>query len=270
MLSFPNCKINLGLYITGKREDGFHDLETVFLPINLTDILEIIPSTSLKFTTSGFAINTDDNLCLKAYHLLKRDFPRLPPIKMHLHKAILMGAGLGGGSADAAFTLQMLNEKFQLQVPSQKLSAYALLLGSDCPFFLINKPSFASGRGEILEPVFIDLATYKILIVNPGIHINTGWAFSKITPRQPLASIKKIVQQPVDTWKNDLQNDFEAPVFAEYPEIRKLKEALYASGALYAAMSGSGSSVFGIYPREHHIAYTPHSSYFCKTLPLAR
>lgn len=269
MLSFPNCKINLGLHITGKREDGFHDLETIFFPIPLTDILEIIPSTSLEFTTSGFAINTDENLCLKAYHLLKKDFPRLPPIKMHLHKAIPMGAGLGGGSADAAFTLQMLIEKFQLQVPQAKLPAYALNLGSDCPFFLINSPSLATGRGEILEDVFIDLSAYKIMIVNPGIHINTGWAFSKVTPRQPLVSIKKIVQQPVDTWKTDLQNDFEVPVFTEYPEIRKLKEELYAAGALYAAMSGSGSSVFGIYLLEHHVEYTPHSSYFHKTLPLA-
>src|SRR5437870_5039629 len=151
MIAFPNCKINLGLNITNKREDGFHDLETIFFPIPLTDVLEIIPSDSFELITSGLAINTDDNLCIKAYNFLKQDLPGLPAIKMHLHKAIPMGAGLGGGSSDAAFTLHLLNEKFQLKLSSEKLLEYSLQLGSDCPFFLINKSSFGTGRGEILE-----------------------------------------------------------------------------------------------------------------------
>lgn len=267
MILFPNCKINLGLNITNKREDGYHNLETVFLPIPFTDVLEILPSDSFEFTATGLLINTDDNLCSKAYNLLKQDFPNLPLVKMHLHKAIPLGAGLGGGSSDASFTLRLLNEKFNLNINTEKLIGYALQLGSDCPFFIINKPCIATGRGEILQPINIDLSNYKILIVNPGIHIDTKWAFSKITPKQPSVSIKEIVSQPIETWKEQLQNDFEVPVFAEYPGIAKIKTNLYRQGAVYASLSGSGSTVYGIFKKDDNIA-SNFTDYLYKILAL--
>lgn len=255
MVSFPNCKINLGLNIIRKREDGYHDLETFFFPLRFTDALEVIAvekanaDNAIEFSSSGLIVdgNTDNNLCVKAYRLLKKDFPSLPAIKMHLHKAIPMGAGLGGGSADAAFTLMLLNNKFILKLSTTQLINYALQLGSDCPFFILNKPCFATGRGEVLEEIELDLSKYKLAIVNPGIHINTGWAFGQILPAQPAISIKKIIQQPVSTWKNQLTNDFEKPVLAEYPQLKALKEMLYNAGAVYAAMSGSGSTFYGIF-----------------------
>lgn len=270
MLLFPNCKINLGLHILNKREDGFHNLETVFYPIALKDALEIIPSpgSSITFTGSGLIVDgkEDDNICLKAYHLLKRDFPQLPFIKMHLHKAIPMGAGLGGGSADGAFTLQLLNTKFNLALSVQQLIDYALQLGSDCPFFIINKPCYATGRGELLEGIDISLAGYKIVIINPGIHVNTGWAFSQITPAEPHKKLKEIIAQSVTTWKAELINDFEAPVFEKYPEIKNIKEALYNKGAVYAAMSGSGSSVYGIFETEIDLSSFADKNYFVKII----
>lgn len=268
MIVFPNCKINLGLHITKKREDGFHDLETVFLPIPITDVLEIIAADKSGFTVTGLPVNTNDNLCLKAYDLLKKDFPQLPEIKMHLHKAIPMGAGLGGGSSDAAFTLQLLNNKFQLGLSIEPILKYALQLGSDCPFFIINKTCFATARGEILEAVNINFNDHKLLLIHPGIHIDTKWAFSMITPKQPEVSIKKIIAQPLETWKNKLTNDFEVSVFEKYPEIKKVKDDLYANGALYASMSGSGSTVFGIFNKEHFINYNNWSNYFYKTIDL--
>lgn len=254
MIVFPNCKINLGLHILNKREDGFHNLETVFYPLPLKDALETIPASDseTEFTGTGLAVdgNPADNLCVKAYHLLKKDFPQLPAIKIHLHKAIPMGAGLGGGSADAAFMLKMLNEKFKLHLTTSILIDYALQLGSDCPFFIINKLCFATGRGEKLEEINLDLSAYKIVLINPGIHINTGWAFSNISPALPEKSLKEIIQQPIHTWKEELKNDFETPVFAAHPAIKEIKEALYAQGAVYAAMSGSGSTVFGIFQQD--------------------
>ncbi|HEY8690297.1 MAG TPA: 4-(cytidine 5'-diphospho)-2-C-methyl-D-erythritol kinase [Chitinophagaceae bacterium] len=266
MISFPNCKINLGLNIIRKREDGFHDLETIFLPIPFTDILEIISSDKTEFTITGLPVNADDNLCIKAYNLLKQDFPDLTAIKIHLHKVIPMGAGLGGGSSDAAFTLQLLNEIFKLNLKTEQLINYGLQLGSDCPFFILNKPCFATGRGEILQKINIDLTNYKILLVNPGIHIDTKWAFSKIVPRERKISVKEIVKQPIETWKEELQNDFEVPVFAEYPEIEKIKSNLYDLGAIYASLSGSGSSVYGIFSKEKNIQYTQNDKYFYKLI----
>lgn len=268
MISFPNCKINLGLHITAKREDGFHDLETVFFPVPFTDILEIIPSDSFEFITSGLSINTNDNLCTRAYDLLKKGFPQLPAIKMHLHKVIPMGAGLGGGSSDAAFVLQMLNEKFQMQLSDKQLQGYALHLGSDCPFFLNNKPCFAAGRGEILQQLNVDLLDYKILIVNPGIHISTQWAFSSIIPAKPAESLQHIIAQPIETWKDQLCNDFEVPVFEIHPAVKKIKEELYQNGALYAAMSGSGSSVFGIFKKDQNIQFQQKPHYFYEEILL--
>lgn len=266
MISFPNCKINLGLHITNKRDDGYHDLETIFFPIPFTDVLEIITSDTFAFTVTGLPINTDDNLCIKAYNLLKQNFPHLPAVKMHLHKVIPLGAGLGGGSSDAAFTLQLLNNKFNLKLKTGQLLDYALRLGSDCPFFVINKPCFAISRGEILQPVNIDLSMYKLIIVNPGIHIDTKWAFSKITPRQPVNSIKEIIVQPIETWKEQLQNDFEIAVFAEYPQIKKIKEELYNNSATYASLSGSGSTVYGIFSKDKYIQLEQDDTYFYKVI----
>ncbi|CAN5737409.1 4-(cytidine 5'-diphospho)-2-C-methyl-D-erythritol kinase [soil metagenome] len=275
MVSFPNCKINLGLNIIRKRADGYHDLETVFYPIPIPDALEIIAAekgiakTDIEFSSSGLHIDgdTENNLCIKAYRLLKKDFPQIPAIKMHLHKAIPMGAGLGGGSADAAYTLMLLNNKFNLNFSTTQLINYALQLGSDCPFFIINKPCFATGRGEVLEEINLDLSKYKLVIVNPGIHINTHWAFSHIKPQQPHISIKEVIQQPIQGWKEKLLNDFEAPVLSHYPELKELKEKLYQSGALYAAMSGSGSTFYGIFEKSAVLnAEDFHQGYFVKVI----
>ena len=272
MLRFPNCKINLGLHILGKRADGFHNLETVFYPILFKDALELIPaknnSTEIAFTGTGLAVDGEiaDNLCVKAYHLLKKDFPDLPVVKIHLHKTLPMGAGLGGGSADASFMLKLLNDKFKLNLSTPQLLNYALQLGSDCPFFIINKPCFATGRGEVLEEIKINLAAYKIILINPGIHVNTGWAFSNITPALPKKSIKEIVQQPVETWKTALKNDFEAPVFAAHPAVKAIKEDLYNQGAIYAAMSGSGSTLFGIFNQDVDTDSLKNGDYFIKII----
>lgn len=255
MVLFPNCKINLGLHITRKREDGYHDLETIFYPIGIKDVLEIIhaphPVQDVNFSSSGLAIqgNPSDNLCIKAYQLLKKGYPQLPAIQMHLHKQIPMGAGLGGGSADGAFTLKLLNQLFHLEISEEQLIQYALDLGSDCPFFIINQACFGKGRGELLERISLDLSQYQFLIVNPGIHIGTGWAFSQINPKPVEQSLVSLINQPIATWKNSLSNDFEAPVMAHYPEIAQIKNDLYQAGALYASMSGSGSTLFGIFEK---------------------
>ncbi len=263
MVTFPNCKINLGLHITGKRPDGFHELETVFYPVPLKDILEVVSSTTLQFQSTGIDIpgNPASNLCLKAYHLLKEDFPQLPPVQMHLHKIIPMGAGLGGGSADGAFALQLLNDKYFLGLSPTQLMKYALQLGSDCPFFILNQPCYATGRGEDLTPIKLDLSGYRFVIVHPGIHINTKWAFEQIQPGLPSRSIKEIIQLPIQDWKYYLSNDFESPIKQNYPAIEAIKLALYKDGAIYASMSGSGSTVFGIYPTNANIQLNKQLNY---------
>lgn len=263
MVTFPNCKINLGLHITGKRPDGFHELETVFYPVPLKDILEVVSSTTLQFQSTGIDIpgNPASNLCLKAYHLLKEDFPQLPPVQMHLHKIIPMGAGLGGGSADGAFALQLLNDKYFLGLSPTQLMKYALQLGSDCPFFILNQPCYATGRGEDLTPIKLDLTGYRFVIVHPGIHINTKWAFEQIQPGLPARSIKEIIQLPIQDWKYYLSNDFESPIKQNYPAIEAIKLALYKDGAIYASMSGSGSTVFGIYPTNANIQLNKQLNY---------
>lgn len=273
MVVFPNCKINLGLNILRKRDDGFHDLETFFYPIILQDALEMIRDTDNNtgpvFTSSGLDIDgpPEHNLCLKAWHLLKNDFPDLPPVKIHLHKVIPMGAGLGGGSADASLMLLLLNNQFKLELTGKQLQDYAARLGSDCPFFIYNRPCLAGGRGEILEPVALDLSAYHIKLINPGIHIPTAWAFSQLNPSIPQHTIREIIQQPIGTWKETLTNDFETPVFAAHPQIKEIKERLYQEGAVYAAMSGSGSTVFGIFEKEVPVIdFDP--SCFVKTLRL--
>lgn len=265
MLLFPNCKINLGLNVLQKRENGYHDIETVFYPVPITDVLEIISSSENKTQFYNTGIKTgeyENNLCLKAYHLLKNDFPQLPEIKMHLHKVIPIGAGLGGGSADAVFTLLLLNKKYNLSISEQQLFVYALQLGSDCPFFLLNKPCFALGRGEKLEPVNFSLSGYKLLIVNPGIHITTIEIFKKVIPASPSKKIKKIIQQPLPTWKNELVNDFEKIVFRTHPQVREIKDGMYLHGAVYSAMTGTGSTVFGIFDADQIVSYLPEKNYF--------
>ncbi len=249
MIAFPNCKINLGLNISNKRSDGYHNLETCFYPLPLKDALEFIRSEELQFTTSGLEIkgNATDNICLKAYLLLKNDFPQLPALHIHLHKAIPMGAGLGGGSADGAFMLLMLNQHFNLQLPTEKLLEYALKLGSDCPFFILNKPCLGNSRGEVLQPVELNLSSYQFVVVNPGIHVSTAEAFGALTPEIPKKRVNEIIQQPIETWKTELVNDFEIPVFKQHPLLATIKQQLYSSGAVYASMSGSGSTVFGIF-----------------------
>lgn len=260
MVVFPNCKINIGLNILDKRPDGFHNLETVFVPVPLKDSLEIVRSNENKadvvFSQSGLQVegSSDDNLCIKAYRLLKKDFPELPPVLMHLHKAIPMGAGLGGGSADAAFTLQLLNTKFDLHLSTTQLIDYSLALGSDCPFFIINAPCFATGRGENLQPVELSLAGYCLVLINPGIHINTGWAFAQLK-NEPVGNrvskqLNSSITQPIQNWRHIISNDFENPVFAAHPVLKEIKEMLYSKGALYAAMSGSGSTLYGLFDKE--------------------
>jgi 4-diphosphocytidyl-2-C-methyl-D-erythritol kinase len=270
VIAFPNCKINLGLRILRKRNDGYHDLETVFYPLPFYDVLEIIKSHSeeTSFGSSGLNIKTDknNNLCIKAYELLKKDHPGLPFVQVYLHKTIPSGAGLGGGSADAAFTLSVLNTKFFLNLSIDQLINYALQLGSDCPFFIINKPCFAKGRGEILEPVKVDLSSYHFFIINPGIHVSTATAFADITPSIPAKPINKIIQQPVETWRDELINDFEKTVFNGYKEIKLIKEELYNKGALYASLSGSGSTVYGLFKKNVTPRFSFPETYFIKQL----
>lgn len=273
MISFPNCKINLGLHILRKRSDGYHELETVFYPIGLTDVLEVIQNrngkTSVHLSTSGVPVEgrPTNNLCVRAYRLLQKDFPFLPPMLIHLHKVIPAGAGLGGGSANASFSLQMINEIAGLGLNQHQLLYYAAQLGSDCPFFIINKPCYATGRGEILEEFELDLSAYTIILVNPGIHVDTGVAFTGIVPAPPEYSIKEILQQPVSQWKYKLQNDFEKTVFKRYREIVDIKDSLYQQGAVYASMSGSGSTVYGIFEKETIPQLTFPKEYFVKILP---
>ena len=274
MIVFPNCKINLGLNILRKRSDGYHDLETIFYPLPFTDVLEIIECKQLErgapipFTASGLTIHGDpaSNICVKAYRLLKKKFPALPFVQMHLHKIIPSGAGLGGGSADGAFALQLLNNKFGLTLSLQQLISYAAELGSDCPFFIINKPCFASGTGELLEEIVLDLSAYKLVIVNPGIHIDTGRAFLEMIPALPKTSVTEIIRRPVERWKDELTNDFEKPIFQKYREIADIKDELYRNGAVYASMSGSGSTVYGLFPKEQSLQLSFPASYFIKEL----
>ena len=258
MLSYPNAKINIGLNVLEKRPDGFHNLETVFYPVPDSDILEITESSFLKMHRYGIEYPGDpeDNLCMKAYGLLKEDFG-IPPVEIHLYKRLPVGAGLGGGSSDAAFTLKMLNEMFGLELTREQLMDYAGRLGSDCPFFIYNKPMLGRGRGEILTPVPENiLEGYEIRLVFPPYFISTKQAYGGVTPRNvrkergeqinetPLSSL---VRRPVEEWKDLIGNDFEKHIFAAMPELGSLKEELYGQGAAYASMSGSGSALFGIF-----------------------
>jgi 4-diphosphocytidyl-2-C-methyl-D-erythritol kinase len=253
MIVFPNAKINLGLRILRKRPDGFHDLESAFLPVGLTDMLEIVPAAgnnpgkSDRLTLTGIPLEAmDNNLCIRAFRLL-RERHGIPDVNLHLHKRIPTGAGLGGGSSDAAFTLRALDEMFGLNLDVPVLMEYASMIGSDCPFFIVNEPSLATGRGEHLEPLPLDLFGYTIILVLPGITIDTALAYKMISPGEKDQPVKEVLRLAPEEWSGRLVNHFEVSVFQKYPEIDGLKQALYGAGAVYASMSGSGSAVFGLF-----------------------
>lgn len=258
MITFPCCKINLGLNIVSKRPDGFHDIETVFYPVPLCDALEIkkmdekFPSETacdLKVTGNSVECDERDNLVVKAYELLAKDY-ELPRIHIHLYKNIPSQAGLGGGSADAAYMIRLLDERFRLNMGNAEMERYAAKLGADCAFFITSATAYATGKGEILEPADNEtgnLNGYYITIVKPNIAVSTAEAYAGITPRKPEKSCRDIVRQPIDTWREELSNDFENVVFAKHPELLDIKQRLYDNGALYAQMSGSGSAIYGIF-----------------------
>ena len=259
MISFPNAKINIGLNITEKRPDGFHNIQSAFYPVALCDALELLENTTkettpVTMTFSGIDIPGDvnDNLCVKAYHLIAKDYP-LPKIKVHLHKHIPIGAGLGGGSADAAFFIRLLNDKFELGLAWGEMHNYARQLGSDCSFFITNKPAFVEGKGDEYEFLSLSLKGYFIALVYPNIHINTAKAYSGVKPKAPLRSLEDDLKLPVEQWQKYVHNDFEDSVFVQFPELKKMKEQLYAAGAVYAAMSGSGSTVYGIFKKTTNL-----------------
>ena len=258
MILFPNCKINLGLHVVQKRSDGYHDLQTVFYPVPFRDILEIIPSQSFSFQYTGLAIPGDasSNLCVKAYELMKQRFPELPPVQILLHKIIPMGGGLGGGSSNGSFTLIGLNKLFNLQLSQEELLDMSLQLGSDCPFFIINEPAYATGRGEQMQTLNINLKGYYLVLILPGLHVSTAQAFSGITPKQPAKDLQPIISKAPETWKGELVNDFEVSVFTQYPQIEKIKNWLYDQGAVYASMTGTGSTVYGIFSQKPDLKQT--------------
>ncbi|QCR23271.1 4-(cytidine 5'-diphospho)-2-C-methyl-D-erythritol kinase [Pontibacter sp. SGAir0037] len=248
MLDFPNAKLNIGLFITEKRADGFHNLESCFYPVKWCDALEILPAEEEQFSMSGLPVpgNPDTNLCLKAYKLLQEKY-NLPAVHIHLHKIIPMGAGLGGGSSDAAFTLKQLDKLFSLNLKVEELQDYARRLGSDCAFFVRNQPVLAIERGDVFNELQLDLSGYSCLVIYPGLHITTAEAYGNVVPKQPKNSLKELLQQPIESWKDSVKNDFEEALFPKYPELAHLKEQLYAAGAVYASMTGSGSALFGLF-----------------------
>ena len=291
MIRFPNCKINIGLSVVEKRTDGYHNIETVFYPLAVEDALEVVPSpdneTTLHLSWNGVskvsftakcareaqgaqranavipakAEIPPDNLVIQAYTLLSRHFP-LPPLHFHLHKVIPTEAGLGGGSSDAACTLKMMDEMFKLSLSKQQLHGFAEQLGADCPFFIENIPVFAIGKGELFQKIELDLSGYKILVIKPPCSVGTKEAYSNIVPQKAKYPLSEAVKQPVSEWKNMIFNDFEPFAFTKHPEIRNIKETLYAHGALYAAMSGSGSAVYGIFDRMPQISFPKNYTTF--------
>lgn len=266
MICFPNAKINLGLNITEKRSDGYHNIETIFYPIGWNDALEVIVNKEshqeFNLHLSGLAIagNIEDNLLYKAYQIIKQT-KSLPHIDVYLHKTLPMGAGLGGGSADAAFFINLLNNQFQLYFTETERIDIARQLGSDCAFFIKNTPVYATQKGDVFKDIKFDLSHLYIAIVYPNVHSNTKEAYSLVKPQQPTKSLLEIIQQPISTWKSDLINDFEKSIFSLYPIVEKTKNDLYELGALYACMSGSGSAVFGLFEKEpdiKHLSQFPH------------
>jgi 4-diphosphocytidyl-2-C-methyl-D-erythritol kinase len=254
MIAFPCCKINLGLHVINKREDGFHNLETIFYPVHWSDMLEIVVDNEssegeVKFMSDGLTIegNTENNLVIKAYKLFHQVFD-LPAVKVFLFKKIPMGAGLGGGSSDAAYTLLLLNDLFSLQLTTIELEKYAAQLGSDCAYFIKRGVQLAKGRGELLEPIELDLKSYFLCLIKPDIHVSTAQAFSGVKKRGDLVtSLNELIRLPMNDWRNVIQNDFEESVFKIYPELASIKNNLYDMGSKYAAMSGSGSTILGLF-----------------------
>ena len=248
MLTFPSCKINIGLRITEKRPDGFHNLQSCFYPVAWGDALEIIPSQEFAFSSSGLLIpgNSERNLCVQAYELLKADFA-LPPVQIHLHKIVPIGAGLGGGSADAAFTLTLINEQFGLALDNESLEDYAKQLGSDCAFFIQNRPLYCLAKGDVFSPISVDLTGHYILLVYPNLAISTAEAYAGVRPSVPDVTLFEQLQMPIGTWRENIHNDFEDSLFFKNPILPQIKQQLYDAGAVYASMSGSGSTVYGIF-----------------------
>lgn len=253
MITFPNAKINLGLNIVSRRPDGYHNLETVFYPVTLTDVLEMVPSsdgeTHLQCYGRPVDCPPEKNLVMKAFRLMERHYA-VPAVDIHLYKHIPDGAGLGGGSSDAAHTLLMLNEMNNLQLPQERLAELAATLGADCPFFIYNRPMFACGIGDEFQPADLSLSGRALLIVKPSVSVATAEAYSHVTPAQPLTSVAEITTWPVEMWDGQLVNDFEPSVFALHPELWNIKLKLLEAGADYAAMSGSGSALFGIFKTD--------------------
>lgn len=256
MINFPNAKINIGLNITSRRSDGYHNLETVFYPVKINDVLEVIVGDELSFESSGLGIpgRIEDNLCVKAYHLMKEDHD-LPPVKIHLHKHIPIGAGLGGGSADAGFFIKLLNQAFDLRLSTGAMLNYARRLGADCAFFIESVPVFAFDKGDQFEPVQLDLSAYHLALVMPPEHVSTAEAYRGVKPAPVKQSLKELITLPVEEWRQYIKNDFEDSIFKSHPAIRGVKANLYEAGALYASMSGSGASVFGIFKNKPDLSH---------------
>ena len=252
MISFPNCKINIGLYIVSNRSDGYHNIETVFYPLTLCDALEVLPAelsrSEDEFCMEGVKLDgdTEQNLCMRALRLMQKGIS-IPPVKIVLMKKIPVGAGLGGGSSDAAFTLKMVNTFSGAGYTNERLIEMASVLGSDCAFFIINKPVFACGKGDQMSQISLSLEGLTIVIVKPPIFVSTAEAYSGITPHVSEHSLRDLIQLPVTIWKDVIKNDFEHTIFHRYPEIAAIKKRMYDMGAIYASMSGSGSSVFGFF-----------------------
>lgn len=259
MLVFPNAKINLGLHVTEKRPDGYHAIETLFYPVNgLCDALEFLPASQMNFTLTGLKLDSTpgSNLVMKAYFLLQKRH-NLPPVNIHLHKCIPTGAGLGGGSSDAAFMLKALSAYFQLGLSGDELQQLASTLGSDCAFFIQNRPVMATGRGEIMEPFAIDLSAYHLVLVKPSFGVGTAEAYAGIKPYKPVTTLAGLISWPVEQWKEKVENHFETSVFARHPELATLKQKLYEAGAIYASMSGSGSALYGLFREMPAITNIP-------------
>jgi 4-diphosphocytidyl-2-C-methyl-D-erythritol kinase len=259
MIAYPNAKVNLGLRILRKRPDGYHDIESVFIPIKWEDIIEVIEDGAngagrVTFTSSGLEVPADGkpNLCERAYMLLAQEFA-LPAVKMHLHKMIPMGAGLGGGSADAAFVLRLLHDIFSLGLNDAALEERAARLGSDCPFFIRNRPQYVTGRGELMQPFDLNITGHHILVIHPGVHVGTAEAYAGVTPQVPDSDLRELLQRPISEWRDTVKNDFEGSVSRHHPIIGELKELLYANGAHYASMTGSGAAVFGIFGEKKNV-----------------